>query len=93
MLRFQQKMSVSLQRDVVLLEELRMKMCHEPLLEAETEPILGALINVVQSSTKSDHRDFGIVPSYQPYGAPSWHDITTMGPKVTVGPNFLISPL
>ncbi|OAX41971.1 hypothetical protein K503DRAFT_427433 [Rhizopogon vinicolor AM-OR11-026] len=74
---FDERLENSLQRDVVKLEHVRMRMTHEPM---NSDLIDMELIELkfVFNRFHHDNRDFGMLPNYQPPCQPSLNDQTLM---------------
>ncbi|KAG1753404.1 N-acetyltransferase B complex non catalytic subunit-domain-containing protein [Suillus lakei] len=74
---FDDKLENSLQRDVVKLEHVRMRITHEPI---NSDLIDMELIELkfVFDRFHHDNRDFGMLPNYQPACQPSLNDQTLM---------------
>lgn len=74
---FDDRLENSLQRDVVKLEHVRMRMTHEPI---NSDLIDMELIELkfVFDRFHHDNRDFGMLPNYQPACQPSLNDQTLM---------------
>lgn len=72
------KVENSLQRDLTKLEHFRMKNVHEGLTPENVEVELVEL-RFVWSRTHHDNRDFALLPNFQPQGAASIEDITSIG--------------
>ncbi|KAG1756688.1 N-acetyltransferase B complex non catalytic subunit-domain-containing protein [Suillus paluster] len=74
---FDDRLENSLQRDVVKLEHVRMRITHEPI---NSDLIDMELIELkfVFDRFHHDNRDFGMLPNYQPACQPSLNDQTLM---------------
>ncbi|KAG9318673.1 N-acetyltransferase B complex non catalytic subunit-domain-containing protein [Chiua virens] len=72
-IEFEDRLENSLQRDVVKLEHVRMRLTHEPL---NTDVIDMELIELkfMFDRAHHDNRDFVIIPNYQPHCKPTFND-------------------
>ncbi|KAG8217714.1 N-acetyltransferase B complex non catalytic subunit-domain-containing protein [Butyriboletus roseoflavus] len=85
---FEDRLENSLQRDVVKLEHVRMRLTHEPL---NTDIIDMELIELkfMFDRAHHDNRDFVIIPNYQPHCKPTFNDQsllfgTSTGVSITI---------
>ncbi|KAI0054150.1 hypothetical protein FA95DRAFT_1579189 [Auriscalpium vulgare] len=74
---FEDRLDNSLQRDLVKMEHVRMRITHEPI---NSELINLELIELkfIFDRFHHDNRDFEILPKYQPHGQPSFLTQTTL---------------
>ncbi|KAF8274920.1 actin cytoskeleton organization protein [Lactarius quietus] len=82
---FEERLDNSLQRDLVKIEHVRLRISHEPIT---TELVDMELIELkfIFDRQHHDNRDLGILPNYQPRGQPSFLSQTTLfGREPAVG--------
>jgi N-terminal acetyltransferase B complex non-catalytic subunit len=74
---FEERLDNSLQRDLVKIEHVRLRISHEPIT---TELVDMELIELkfIFDRQHHDNRDLGIVPNYQPRGQPSFLSQTSL---------------
>lgn len=74
---FEERLDNSLQRDLVKIEHVRLRISHEPIT---TELVDMELIELkfIFDRQHHDNRDLGILPNYQPRGQPSFASQTTL---------------
>ncbi|OCB92030.1 actin cytoskeleton organization protein [Sanghuangporus baumii] len=77
LIEFEERLDNSLQRDLVKIEHVRMRLAHEGLSQDLVDMELIEL-KFIFDRTHHDNRDFGVLPNYQPRGQPTFSDQTLL---------------
>ncbi|EIW85127.1 actin cytoskeleton organization protein [Coniophora puteana RWD-64-598 SS2] len=70
-IEFEERLENSLQRDLVKMEHVRMRMIHEPIV-SDLIDMEFIELKIILDRYHFDNRDFDIMPNYQPNGQPSF---------------------
>ncbi|KAF8636586.1 hypothetical protein AX17_003397 [Amanita inopinata Kibby_2008] len=79
---FEEQLDNSLQRDIIKMEHLRMRLTHEPVSSDIIDMELIEL-KFIFDRTHYDNRDFGIIPNYQPQEGDAFNEQTLLFGKET----------
>ncbi|PAV24074.1 actin cytoskeleton organization [Pyrrhoderma noxium] len=77
LIEFEERLECSLQRDLVKMEHVRMRLAHEGLSSDLVDMELIEL-KFIFDRTHHDNRDFEVLPSLQPRGQPTFNEQTLM---------------